>query len=679
MSFKNVFHLPVKPWKASTFQGTLQLFLPLLLMMVMVFSSVVCWGVTVHDPIHDTPLSRKRYRMEILGFGTELTPVTAADTAGNMAEGIWLTRQRYRDLGEREKADAQLEALINWRQAQGRENLVPYAALLIREAFRAMEEDDISRAQELSRFAVRMAPGYPPVHMAAGYLSFKANRFNLPAFIVGWYRSMRATVDDAYHLLVFLGAVTVTLLITGILISLIWGVSVILRYSVYLIHDLEEFFGRRFHPKMRRTAALLVFLLPLLTLTTPLWLVGLAVAVTWTYQRGRERFVSLLVLLLLGLLPLFTWTVTSSLVFMEDELTRAMMAVRSGSEEPEHGKVLEEYRAADPGDGSLNFSLALYYMRTGDHEKAEELFQAQLEDRGPLEFEAIMNLGAIQAGRGDLESAEETYRQAVEFRPDSAAAHYNLAQVLNLQFNFGEGERELKKALSLDKTLVSERPSAKGDGSGQLLVGQGLPTSAFLSRITDFRDSRPVRETGRHLWKIFVSGVSPRVFPIFLAGLVILGVVIQVRLQKRGLARRCSKCGRPYCPVCLPGAAKTKLCPQCQHIFLVKEGVESAMRVEKMMEVNSYQKGRFRLAFFTSVLLPGSGHIYLGYPLWGIMFASVSALLLVAVMGWQAPFADLSHLLFPWSRMVWRLGLIALLTVYVINLTTVFRLGAREG
>ncbi len=186
------------------------------------------------------------------------------------------------------------------------------------------------------------------------------------------------------------------------------------------------------------------------------------------------------------------------------------------------------------------------------------------------------------------------------------------------------------------------------------------------------------RAEGPDLWPASFTGVSGDSFPWAVGAAAILGLGAAYYLKRRGLTRRCSKCGRPFCPYCLPGAGRSIICPQCQHIFVVKEGVESAMRVEKMIEVRRHQKFRRATGLAISVIFPGGGQIYFGRPLIGVVVSAFSAVFLLLVARWQGPFVDRMWFVYPWRETFHNAAFIGLAAVYLINLSSAYRMALQE-
>ena len=109
-----------------------------------------------------------------------------------------------------------------------------------------------------------------------------------------------------------------------------------------------------------------------------------------------------------------------------------------------------------------------------DYEDHDELRRAQnlLQDhsvRHPGDASASVRLGALLRKRGQLEQAEQTYREAIALAPapahahapaaaaDAAQLHAGLGAVLMEQLDVAQGKRELQHALDLDPHLEFAR------------------------------------------------------------------------------------------------------------------------------------------------------------------------------------------------------------------------------
>ncbi|MCL4339423.1 hypothetical protein M1271_07100 [Patescibacteria group bacterium] len=79
---------------------------------------------------------------------------------------------------------------------------------------------------------------------------------------------------------------------------------------------------------------------------------------------------------------------------------------------------------------------------------AESTYQQifQLDPFNPL---SRLELGGIYLNLGDLQSAENLFRQAIQLKPDLANSHYNLAIALSDEKKYNDSYQELQTAMSL--------------------------------------------------------------------------------------------------------------------------------------------------------------------------------------------------------------------------------------
>ena len=71
----------------------------------------------------------------------------------------------------------------------------------------------------------------------------------------------------------------------------------------------------------------------------------------------------------------------------------------------------------------------------------------------PDAFEALLALGEVLEGRGDLTAAAGMYERAVRARPSSAAAHDKLGFALGRLTRVAEALVEFERAVQLDPAL----------------------------------------------------------------------------------------------------------------------------------------------------------------------------------------------------------------------------------
>ena len=101
------------------------------------------------------------------------------------------------------------------------------------------------------------------------------------------------------------------------------------------------------------------------------------------------------------------------------------------------------------GGAEMTFGLGIAQWQQGRPDEAIESLQAAIE-ADASNAAAYDHLGTILIEQGELEQAAATYRRLLEARP-SAAAHRELAQVLERLGRTDEARRELNEADRLER------------------------------------------------------------------------------------------------------------------------------------------------------------------------------------------------------------------------------------
>jgi len=171
----------------------------------------------------------------------------------------------------------------------------------------------------------------------------------------------------------------------------------------------------------------------------------------------------------------------------------------------------EQFQSAlriDPGSGAAAFGLAQIYGAQKKNSAAIYYLRQTMASNPPrsLAFQARLALAAIQDQSGHGDEAIAELRKLVAAFPDSAEAHYNLANAYSRHFRYAEARPEYEQVLHLDsgnnaarlafsKALLemSENSAAiplieeyirkaPGDFEGYLVLGQAYRRSNDLAQ-----------------------------------------------------------------------------------------------------------------------------------------------------------------------------------------------------
>ena len=104
---------------------------------------------------------------------------------------------------------------------------------------------------------------------------------------------------------------------------------------------------------------------------------------------------------------------------------------------------------------SVLYNLGRLYEIAGKYDNAIENYQKMLavSKKASKDPEVYINLGHAYWYRGDYQGAEEQFKKAVELKPDSALAHYNLATAYQAGRKNQLAAAEYRKVLKLDPSF----------------------------------------------------------------------------------------------------------------------------------------------------------------------------------------------------------------------------------
>ncbi|MDI6740503.1 MAG: tetratricopeptide repeat protein, partial [Candidatus Edwardsbacteria bacterium] len=287
-----------------------------------------------------------------------------------------------------------------------------------------------------------------------------------------------------------------------------------------------------------------------------------------------------------------------------------------------YGK-LAEYQRKDSSDLLPPFAMALLEKRAGNFDRAKAILSAM--SAAAPNAGAVNNLGNIYFAQKSYDTAAACYRQAIEWNPNLAIAHYNLAQVHLMQLNFNAANEEQEKAIRLGRVEIEARASR---------YGSGLPMDQLIS--------------GRLLWDLAMRGWSPaagfdRREMQTLAGLslwlpppvaltLLIALILWSALMSGRLAQEdCVTCGAVICRKCHTATlAGEKLCRSCAD----KIGLAASPDLQQQLAARLAARKHYRAMLETglaNLLMPGSVIALTG--------STVGAWLLA--LGWSAAFVSL--------------------------------------
>jgi len=189
------------------------------------------------------------------------------------------------------------------------------------------------------------------------------------------------------------------------------------------------------------------------------------------------------------------------------------------------------------------------------------------------------------------------------------SALYNLSQVYREMLDFDKGEEYFLSAQRLDHDAVSRFRSIAGRNPNRFVIDEGLSVATLL----DYAK--------RKTYHTSTVGLSP-VHPIIMIVIALLMAALFYIFDQHfnTWAYRCNRCGKILCSKCEKHILWGHMCLQCYRSLVKLDELDAKERIAKLLNVYEYQKKKRDIIKLFSFIIPGSGQIYAGNILYGLLF-----------------------------------------------------------
>lgn len=585
---------------------------------------------------------------------------------------LWTAVVKADAAGDAPRAASALAEIRRARIERNVPNLDTVALGLVARGVERLDQGQRDGAEEAFRAAVALAPGLPDAHagLAVALLqkgplgavpSIEAAFAGLSAFLLTGRGDQRAR--DLATVAGLLAAFASLCAVSG---------ALLVRRGGLLLHDIEEWLGPAQSGSASLALALLLLLLPVATFQGWGWLPLWWIAVLFTYLGRAEKLLALLLLAASLAVGPVASSFESRLRAARNPLYETALTVVEGTPGPADVARLEAAVRQDPEDRDLVYLLGTARRRFGRYEEAAELY-GQVLAAHPEDAVARNNLANIEFARGSYETARARYRAGTGAgsAPDVAATSFYNLSILHLQkFEYQAYNEARSNADVRVPGLAAEYERWKYD-TGDYAVVDLVPT------LDDVRGKFAGVESGPGARNAFGGGRRPEAEATGLAGsmlnrfpaaLAVLAVVAFLLGRWRGpkaFTLHCARCGTAFCRLCHLGQVSGGLCSQCYHLFVVRDGVSGPARNRKMVEVQEAEGRRNRIFRLLSIVSPGTGQIYDGWPFRGaVLVAAWYGVLALALAARVVPFTEIpGRISPPWLSAS---AVVALLAVWAV-------------
>ncbi len=547
--------------------------------------------------------------------------------------GLWFQRKVFLAQGRAEDAARQSESIRAFCESEGVGRLPGLADALLVEADQSLEQGHHRRAREALDLAEDVDPGRPQVRFARAAVYWRSGEGmfrSIAEFLAGTRAALAYGLGD----LSLVNPFGIVLVVAAMAVLVLFAILMLLRYHVPFRHEIEEWSASLGHGRWGSALGWLALLAPLIVWVGAGWAALFWIAVLFRFMRRPERLAAIMLVLASMLaVPVYRVSV-AAFGLTTDPIVRTTLEAAHGSYSPERIVRLRDIVETHPEDATLRFLLAGMYENGRYYAEAFAEYRRAL-DLEPGLYQAEINIGNLYHRTGQYSEAIANYLRALDTHPDSALAYYNMHLAQSESFRFKEAAESLERARTADPELLSGLMSRGGDENGRpgvvdARVDLGTIWSAALE------GDRVLQHWGADLSDRAILSSIPRQFvnPITIAALATLVFAVGFASigRPRPPARRCIRCGRPFCHRCKSGREGHEYCSQCLHLFVLGDGLAPETKSRKLYEVARHARWTDRLRRIAGTVVPGSSQILRGRVLSGVVFA---VLWFAALVAWK--------------------------------------------
>jgi tetratricopeptide (TPR) repeat protein len=601
-------------------------------------------------------------------------------------------------------AARKIEELDVQKLKHGFRNLPTQSAVLLRFANTLRTQQRVADAILLAEGAKRLSPDSAAVY-------FTLARLRLTQNLTDVYGAIRDSIQGILAYYRDIGAILVTVN-TGLSVLLLTGALAGMVFVVFsFLYHRQAVFYFWFKHALRLPVPILVtsvmgwIVIGAVTLVLGVFwgLLLLAVALIFHAEKAARVWLNLLLgfwcVLGVGVIALST-----TFAQFENDYFQALRKVSFGASSPHTVRVLQEQVRRNPHDAHALFGLAAIAGYAG-HVDAATAVYASLPAAYPDYAVAQNNLGALYhrqylatATPELYDRAYESYHNAIRRAGRFFEPRYNVAQLVltNLAESDQTKNTLLQTAMNLNDARVTRLSQYLKYGI--VATDARMSLAALVNKLMEPASYEAGLALAKRLW----SSGSRFDHPLYFSAAALLALIISALFGPSQTAppkvTYCQMCGEPF-PVKIrkrrairrqrdggdepekkkPAADPQTFCTQCTYIFKKKTTVKPEKRTQKVNQIQMRQNLRGLIAKIGSLLFPGGGQIYYGYPGKGLLLA-VSFYLGLSVLGLTVQSRALLVLegYAGWSLITLGLGGVLLGAAYLINLIDIFRLSPRN-
>lgn len=543
--------------------------------------------------------------------------------------------------------------LVTIRQELGLPNAYELSAALLQAAHSARSDGASAASTKLAAAAAALSPDMAAARFEEASLLFSAAPFGVGDQLKAIRQAVDSLPSDLGATFALMGNTASALLHIVVLVALLFGLAMLLRYRRPMAHDIRRLLpdGVTAVQGMLLLATLSVapFMLGLGLLTAAiLWILASAL-----YQKTGERVLSVTVLAMVAATPFLTAYTVQAVRYagspqaVLERCNNSLCGARDRDRLGEMSKTTEALFAA-------NYTLALQHKRAqasdkGDYTdarryldqalRAEERVEAMVLLGNVQYLEALADCPAVLAGdvaarerfESRLVKASGSFKKATELDGDSLAAHYNAMVVYRQLGNNEQAEQHDSRARSLGRAEVERFTRGRDGNPTRCQMGRQGNRHLMDARLShqSLRAAVVAQASAPDTLLLPMAGaLTGRTGPVSvgIAGGIAACLVLLLAFAGSLLrtTRHCALCHGVADPETRVNAARGRsVCVECVQAD-VHRGISDAKETwtrDQAIQSAAFQRSRTQR--WVTWVAPGFGQLLRGAPVRGLAFLAI--------------------------------------------------------
>ncbi len=477
------------------------------------------------------------------------------------------------------------ETLYNEQLDKGIRNSEPYSYLLI-EKSRA----DSAEAKTLLEKALLYSPDLPAIYFELSKISFQFNSEGIFNAIDNIIQGISAYKRNFWWMFSMVTSLYVSLILS-FLISILIIIIIRIPMDISLVsHDIKE-----------EKSKIFLLLILIFAIFGPLYVLGGLLLLVSFYMKKWDRIVAYLYLIFLfASIWIFNF-ISIGFIAPSSGDVKAVIQVNEAK-----GNSYAISTLKNKNNPVELFSYALALKREGRYNEAIDIYNKLLSNK-PDNI-TYNNLANCYTAIGDFDKAIELYQKSIQIKPLPSTL-YNLSQVYRETLNFEEGDKYFLEAQRLDREALLRFRDIFSRNPNRFVIDEVITMPTLMEYAFNKAEG------------YFTMGLSiapPSFMPVIAIIMAVFFYIIEARFKNK--AYRCNRCGKILCIKCEKRIHWGNMCSQCYRSLIKLDELEAKERISGLLTVYEFRKKKRDVIKILALIIPGSGQIYAGNVLNGLLF-----------------------------------------------------------